>query len=109
MEEEETESVTVEFDNINIETAGTEEEAEEGLKAVLIMEIEEEGEGEREGKEVCDGTLRALGDVEFLTKKAEPSSKTLVDAHNGFNKLSRLVILWNLQHCLPVGGGFEFN
>ena len=34
-----------EFNNINIETECTEEEAAEGLHAVLEMRIEEEGKG----------------------------------------------------------------
>ena len=38
MEKEETESVAVDFDNLNIETVGTEEEAAEGLEAALGME-----------------------------------------------------------------------
>ena len=37
--------------NLNLETAGTEEEAaDEGLKAALVMEIDEEGGDESEGK-----------------------------------------------------------
>ena len=78
MEEEETESVAVGIENINIEKAGTEEEAAEGLKARLGMEIEEEGEGEGEGEgkgkveEGVDGNLRAQGALEFLTQESEP-------------------------------------
>ena len=53
------------------------------------MEVEETVEVEEEG----DGTLKALGALEFLTKDAEPIRKTLVDAFNGFNKLSRLAVL----------------
>ena len=34
--------------NLNIETAGTEEEAAEGLAEALGMEVEEEGAGEGE-------------------------------------------------------------
>ena len=33
------------FDNLNIETAGTEEEVAEQLEVVLDMEVEVEGEG----------------------------------------------------------------
>ena len=36
-EDEETDSVAAVFDNLNIETAGTEEEASEGLEAALGM------------------------------------------------------------------------
>ena len=109
MEEEETESVTVEFDNINIETAGTEEEAEEGLKAVLGMEIEDECEGEGEVEEGGDGTQRAQGALEFLTEEADPRGTILVDAHNGFNKLRRLAMPWTGWHRLPSGARFAFN
>ena len=43
--EEETESVAAVLGNINIETAGTEEEAAERLEDTLGMDIEEEGGG----------------------------------------------------------------
>ena len=33
----------------------------------------------------------------------------LVDARNGFNKLSRLAMLWTVQHRWPVGVRFAFN
>ena len=58
------------------------------------MEIEEEGESEGEGEEGGDGTLRALGALEFLTQDVDPIGTTLVDTCNGFNKLSRLAMLW---------------
>ena len=48
---EDTESVAAVLGNLNLETAGTEEEAaDEGLKAALVMEIDEEGGDESEGK-----------------------------------------------------------
>ena len=47
------------FDNLTIDTAGTQEEAAEQLEAALEMEVEETGEGE-EGSE---DTRRALGDL----------------------------------------------
>ena len=72
-------------------------EAEEGLEAALGMKVEEvEG---REGKEEGGGTPRALEALEFLTKEAEPSGTTLVDARNGFNKLIRLAMLWTVRHA----------
>ena len=46
-----------------------------------------------EDKEGGDGTLRAMGALEFLTQDAELSETTLADSCNGFNKLSRLVML----------------
>ena len=95
------------LNNLNIETAGTEEEAAEGLVDALRMEVEEDegSEGEEEG----GGTLRALRDLEFLTQDAEPSGTTLVDARNGFNQLSRLAMLWTVQHRWPAGARFTFN
>ena len=106
VEEDETESVVVGIENIHIDTAGTEEEAAKGLKAALRMEIKEEGEieGEGEREEGVDGTLRALVDLEFLTQDTEPRRTTLVHARNGFNKLSRLAMLWSVRHRWPAGG-----
>ena len=49
--------------------------------------------GARARKEVIE-LKKALGDQEFLTQDAEPSLTTLFDACNGFNKLSRLAMLW---------------
>ena len=82
--------------NLNIETAGTEEEVAEGFIEALGMEVEEgvRSEGEEEG----GGTQRELEDLEFLTLEAEPSGTTLVDARNGFNELSRLEMLCTMQH-----------
>ena len=93
--------------NLNIETAGTEEEAAEGLAEALRMEVEED-EG-REGEEGGGGTLRALEDLEFLTQDTEPSGTTLVDACNGFNELRRLAMLWTVRHRWPAGARFAFN
>ena len=69
------------------------------------MEVKEEGKVE----EGCDGTLRSLGSLEFLTQEADPSGTTLVDACNRFNKLSRLAMLWTLRHVWPAGVRFAFN
>ena len=95
------------LNNLKIETAVTEEEAEEGLAEALKMEVEED-EGS-EGEEGGGGTLRALGALEFLTQEAEPSGTTLVDARNGFNELSRLTMLWTVRQYLPAGARFTFN
>ena len=84
VEEEESGGVADRLDNLAIETAGTEEEVAEQMEAALGMEVEEEGEGEKGG----DGTRRALGSLEFLPQDAKPSGTTLIDACNGFNKLS---------------------
>ena len=61
------------------------------------------------GKERGGGTERALGALEFLTQEAEPSGTMLVDARNGFNELSCLEMLWNVQHRWPAGARFAFS
>ena len=68
----------------------------DGIALALEMELEKEmgSQVEEEG----GGTQRALGDLEFLSQEADPSRTTLVDARNGFNKLSRLKMLWNVRH-----------
>ena len=82
------------FSNLNIETAGTEEEAAEGLAEALRIEVEEEGSSK--GEEEGGGTLRALETLEFLTQEEDPSGTTLVVAPNWFNELSRLAMLWTV-------------
>ena len=84
------------LNNLRIETAGTEEEAADGLMAALGMEVEEDRDSE--GKEGGDGTQGALGDLDFLTKDADSSGTTIVDARNGFNKMSHLEMLWTVRH-----------
>ena len=84
-----------------------EEEAEEGLAAALEMEVEVDRSSE--GEEGGGGTQRALEVLEFLTQEADPSGTTLIDARNGFNKLSRLAMLWTVRHCWPDGARFAFN
>ena len=71
------------------------------------MEVEEEWEilGEEEG----EGTQRALEALSFLNQEAEPSGTTLVDARNRFNEVSRLAMLWTVQHRWPAGAIFAFN
>ena len=106
-EEEEGGEIWVGLNNLTIETAGTEEEATEGLEVALGMEVEEVGGSE--GKEGGDGNPRALGSLEFLTQDEEPSGTTLVDARNGFNEISRLEMLWTVRHRCPAGSRFAFN
>ena len=79
----------------------------ERLAEALGTEIVED-KGSK-GKEGGGGTLRKLGALEFLTQEAEPIRTTLVDASNGFNKLSCLAMLWTVQHCWPAGARFAFN
>ena len=69
------------------------------------MEVEAKGEVKKGG----EGNPRALGALEFLTHDAEPSRTTLVDAHTGFNDLSRLSMLWTVRHRWPAGARFAFN
>eukprot|EP00957_Ditylum_brightwellii_P028913 2184347-Ditylum_brightwellii.AAC.1 len=38
-----------------------------------------------------------------------PGGTTLIDARNGFNKLSRYAMLWTVQHLWPAGARFVFN
>ena len=71
------------------------------------MEVEENGGSK--GKEGGDRTQMTLGSLDFLTQDEEPSGTTPVDAHNGFNELSRLAMLWNVQHRWPEGSRFAFN
>ena len=108
-EEEGRENVEGILNNLTIEAAGTEEEEAKGLEAVLGVEVDGDGEGEVEGYEEGEGTLCALGALELLTQDAEPSRTTLVDAHNGFNELIRLEMLWTVRHCCPAGARFTFN
>ena len=108
-EEQEEESVEVAglMINLIIETAGMEEEAAEGLAAAIGMELEEDRESE--GEEGVGGTQWALEALEFLTQEADPSGTMLVDTRNGFNKLSRLSMLWTVQHRWPAGARFAIN
>ena len=53
------------------------------------MKVDGDGEEKGKGKEGGVGTPRSLGSLELLTQDSEPSRTTLVDAYNGFNKLSR--------------------
>ena len=94
-------------ERLTVVTAVTEDEAAESLKAALEMEVH--GESERKEVEGGDGTQRELESIEFLTQEAEPSGTTLVDACNGFNKLSRLEIMWTVRHLCPTGARFAFN
>ena len=73
------------------------------------MEVEEDRGREVEDKDEEGGTQRAMGALEFLTQEAEPRGTTLVNARNGFNKLSRLAMLWIMRHCWPAGARLAFN
>ena len=89
--------------NLTMETTGAEKEVAEGLKAAFNMEMEAvSGDGVKD-EEGGDETLNTLGYLELLTQDAEPSRTTLVDAHNGFNNLSRLEMLWTVRHRWPQG------
>ena len=92
-------------EQLTVETEGTEEGAAEILELALEMEVKEEVEGE-EGN---DETIRALGAIDFLTPEAELIVTTLVDACNGSNELSRLAMLWTVQHRWPEGERFTLS
>ena len=62
-----------------------------------------------EGEEGGVRNKGELGALELLTQDAKPSGTTLVDAHNGFNELSRLAILWTVRHRWPAEARLEFN
>ena len=106
-EEEDSENVEDILNKLSIETAGTEEEAAEGLEDDLKMEVEVEGQGE--GKEGGGMTQRAQGALEFLTQDIEPIRTTIVDAYNEFNDMSRLTMLRNVRHRWPAGARFALN
>ena len=99
------------LNNLSIDTGGTEEEVAEGLEAALGVKVDGYGKDEDAGKSEEEGVgkLRALGSPEFLSQDADPSRTTLVDARNGLNELSRLAIMWTVQHRWPVGARFAFN
>ena len=84
------------LNNLTRDTAGTEEEAAEGLEVALGMEFEKDRGSEH--KEGSEGTLRALGALAFLTQDAEQSGTTLAYARTGFNELSRLEMMWTVRH-----------
>ena len=71
----------------------------------MEMEVDDTGEVD----EGCERTRRSLVSLEFLTQYAESSGTTLVDACNGFNKLSRLAMMWTVRHRWPAGARFTFN
>ena len=106
-EEEESGCVLARINNLTIKTARKEEEAAEQLTAALKMEVEEDRGSEV--KEGGDRTQRALGALEFITQDAEPSRTMLVKAHNGFNDLSCLTMLWTVRHRCPAGAMFVLN
>ena len=95
-QEEDGEEVAGLVNNLRIEKAGTEEDSEEGI--AYALEMEEEVDSESKGEEGGGGNQRALEALEFLTQEAEPSGTAIVDARNGFNELSRLAMLWTVQH-----------
>ena len=56
-----------------------------------------------------EGLNRHWKPVSSSLKKAELRGTMLVDAHNGFNELSRLEMLWTVRHRWPAGARFAFN
>ena len=103
--EEEDEDEATGEEGMMVETEETDKEVADILEVSLGMVVDGEGEGEGVGT----GTLRALGSIDFLTQDANPSGTTLVDARNGFNKMSRLEMLWTVCHCWLAGARSVFN
>ena len=61
------------------------------------------------GEEGGEYILLAAQDTGWITQEELLGNTTLIDPHNGFNKQSRLEVLWSLQHCLSEGAQFSFN
>ena len=55
------------------------------------------------------GGLLSLEATGILTRDEEPGVTTLVDARNGFNKMSLLRMIWTVHHRFPEGSRFTFN
>ena len=68
-----------------------------------------EVEGTSDKGEGLEGGLLALGATGCLTKEADPGGTMIIDPCNGFNNMSRLVILWTLLHRWLVGASLAFN
>ena len=54
-------------------------------------------------------TLTVIGDIGRLTQEDLTGDTTTVDAHNGFNDLIHLEMLWTVRHQWPEGVWFNFN
>ena len=55
------------------------------------------------------GGLLALEDTWFLTQEYDQDGMTFVDFCDGFNELSRLVMLLTVRNRCPAGKRFVFN
>ena len=55
------------------------------------------------------GELSVMEYTGLLTQDAEPGGTNLVDAYNGLNNVSQMVMLWTVHHCWPSGARFAFN
>ena len=44
-----------------------------------------------------------------MIQEDDPVGTKFVDTCNGFNKLVRLTIIWNVKHCWLSGEHFAFN
>ena len=54
-------------------------------------------------------SLLALEDTGIITQDTEPGGTALFDARNGFNKLSRLAMIWTVRERCPARARFAFN
>eukprot|EP00957_Ditylum_brightwellii_P122456 9337871-Ditylum_brightwellii.AAC.1 len=82
---------------------------EEGRAAVGESAGEESGMEEGEAMEVEPMEAEEEEEPARLVLGNGPGGTTLVDARNGFNKLSRLAMLWTVRHQWQQGACFLFN
>ena len=76
------------------------------LLIVLGMYVEEDSE---KGEGLWGGGLLALEDTWLLTQESDQDGMTFVDFCDGFNELSRLVMLSTVRNRCPAGKRFVFN
>ena len=50
-----------------------------------------------------------LESTRILAQDAQPGGTSLVKSRNGFNRMSRMVMLWAVRHCWPSGSRFALN
>ena len=60
---------------------------------------------ERKEDGADEDTLPTTGDTGCMTQEELPGSIKIIDSKNGFNKLSRLEMLWTLRHLWLEGCG----
>ena len=73
------------------------------------MGMEGIGGGEKKGEEGGEDALWVSTAAGWITQEDLPRVTTLVDACNGFNKMSCLAMVWTVRHHWPLGVRFAFN